>query len=165
MTRACLLSILLGLTACSHDESLTRARPRPADCQVRADGAAITCGGRLMATLRCVQREYGGCNVLVLTYGDGDVVTLHKLRNDPKFDTVGHVAVGRSGDRIWFTESDLSLWTILLGRSGYSSQDRVFDVWTGVVRDAGAGSELGSRVSRGEAIPLASEERPTPGKP
>ncbi len=136
MTRACLLAIFLGLPACSHGESLTHARPRPTDCHAQADGAAIVCGGQVVATLRCTRRGYAACNVLVLTYSDGEAVTLHKLRNDPNFDVVGRVAVERNGDRIWFTESDLSLWAMLLGRDGgSSSQARVFHVWTGVVRD------------------------------
>jgi hypothetical protein len=168
MMRARLLSILLGLPACSHGESLTHARPRLPDCQVQANGAAIVCGGQVAATLRCTRRGYAACNVLVLTYSDGEAVTLHKLRNDPKFDVVGRIAVEHNGDRIWFTESDLSLWAMLLGRNGgSSSQARVFHVWTGVVRDDkdAAGSDAPSRVSRGEAVLLASEEKPTPGKP
>lgn len=166
--RACLLSILLGLTACSHAESLTHARPRLSGCQAQADGAAIVCGGYVAATLRCTRRGYEACNVLVVTYSDGEAVTLHELRNDPKCDVVSRIAVERNGDRIWFTESDLSLWATLLGRNGgFSSHARVFHVWTGVARDDkdAAGSDAPSRVSRGEAVLLASEEKPTPGRP
>jgi hypothetical protein len=168
MRRAFLLSILLGLPDCSRVESLTHTRPRPPECQAQANGAAIVCGGHVAATLRCTYRGYEACNVLVLTYRDGEAVTLHKLRNDPKFDVVSRIAVERDGDRIWFTESDLSLWAMLLGRnSGSSSRARVFHVWTGVVRDDkdAMGSGAKSRVSRGDAVLLASEERPTPGKP
>lgn len=161
MSRAYLLAILLGLFACSHVESLTHARPRPPDCRAQADGAAIVCGGEVSATLRCTQRAYVGCNVLVLTYLDGETLTLHKLRNDPKFDMVHTIAVERNGDRIWFTESDLSVWAGLMGRNGgFSSQTRVFHVWTGVVRDD---KDVDS--ARGDALPLASEVKPTPGKP
>lgn len=107
-----------------------------------------------------------GLQCLVLTYSDGEAVTLHELRNDPKFDVVGRIAVERNGDRIWFTESDLSLWAMLLGRNGgLSSQARIFDVWTGVVRDDEDAVGSGAPHGRGEAVRLASEEKPTPGKP
>jgi len=164
---ACLLAVAIGLPACTDVESLTRARHRPTDCHAQADGTAIVCGGQVVATLRCTRRAYGNCNVLVLTYGDGEAVTLHTLRNDPKFDVIGRVAVERTGERIWFTESDLSLWALLRGRDGgSSSQARAFHVWTGNVRDDEevVASDAASRVSRGEAVWLATEERPTPGK-
>jgi len=167
-TRACLLALFLGLPACTNVESLTHPRPSPTDCHAQADGAAIVCGGQVLATLRCTKRGYEACNVLVLTYSDGEVVTLHDLRNDPKFDVVGRIAIRGDGGRIWFTESNLSLWAMLRGRGGgSSSRARVFDPWTGVVRDDEEvrASDAASRVSRGEAVRLASEERPTPGKP
>lgn len=168
MTRPCLLAILLGLSACLDAESVTHARPRPPDCHAQEDGAAIVCGRQVVATLRCARRGYANCNVLVLTYGDGGTATLHKLRNDPKFDVVWGVAIERNGDRVWFTESDLSLWAILLGRrNGVSSHARVFDVWTGTVRDDkdAAVADVSSRVARGDAVLLASEVKPTAGKP
>jgi hypothetical protein len=166
VARVYLLAVCL--TACTK-QSLTHARPRPPDCQVQANGADIVCGREIAATLRCTHRGYEACNVLVLTYSDGEAVTLHQLRNDPKFDTVGDVAVERSGARIWFTESDLSAWAMLRGfggGSGMSSRARVFDVWTGIVRDADdAASGVAPRVERGEAVRLPSEVKPTPGKP
>lgn len=164
--RALLLAALVGLASCSRDASLTPARPRPGGCRVDVDGSRILCGGQVAATLRCTLRGYASCNVLVLTFADGKTVTLHDLRNDPKFDVVTGIAVEQSGNRIWFTESDLSLrsllWSMLGYGSGSSSRPRVFDVWTGVVQD---GEDASGPVSRGEAVRLASEERPTPGRP
>ena len=148
------LAALVALSASSCSTSLTPPRPEPPGCQVQADGRTILCGGRVAATLGCTKWNYGACNVLVLSYADGETVILHALHGDAKFDKVYDVALSSTGNRIWFTESDLSTWAMLFSRNGgMSHRSRVYDVWSGKLRDEGSGAVAGS-------VPAAFE--PTP---
>lgn len=143
-----------SLVACTGTTSLTHPRPEPPGCRAQADGHAIICGGQVAATLTCTRWNYGACNVLILTYADGETVTLHELRGDAKFDRVSSVRVSSGGGRLWFTESDLSVWAMLRDRDGgMSHRSRVYDVWDGKLVDVGDEAPAGT-------VPLAPE--PTP---
>lgn len=144
---AAMAALAVGCRACGQSQLTTRAHVPGGACTVRADGSAILCGGRLVASLDCQVRSHEGCTNLVLRYADGDVARLFKARGDPKFDKAARVSVAPDGTRIWFLESEGLFQT---------QRWREYGVFTGVLKELRSEEvAMAAGGERGGAVPLA----------